>query len=555
MQQGRTQGRINHINRPEENNVKDVLERARLAHEKYLVRSDNRDLKNAIGFYIQAIKMDPSVPESYYRLASLLWENGEIDIDAAINQCSNAVRLAPTSSNAHLYKGYFLNIAERFEEAELEFLESIKLNKMFSARPRIALSLTLLGKMRESGANFRDFTRSMYYFASGSVMIGWDYASMRMLYRNFIEDFAVFSYKLLGSVFNNLKNYNMALKTYEKAVTQTGRGELFYTKIADISLKRGESNIAIDCYKKALDANPNNKVLWAKLATTLQTFDEDNVENIIDCYNNLVELEPQNARIYYELGHLYMRLDDKFSTVNAFKRAVEIDDENPFYHNSLAYAYICLEDYNSAVEEYKRAIMLNPNDEWTSIVYQALGSIYYEIKDNTDAAINAYQTALALDKNNVDAYVALGEIYQEEGDLNKAIENYCQAVKLNPDLPKTYCRLGLVLWEKEYIEESLIAYHKAIELDDNYSIAYNNMGVVYLDGAGYPDEALEAFSNAIKCNPNYTLAYYNKGRAYQTLGEKTQAAEFYQMASDLNKLTEDLDPEEIEDRLYALFSV
>ena len=60
--------------------------------------------------------------------------------------------------------------------------------------------------------------------------------------------------------------------------------------------------------------------------------------------------------------------------------------------------------------------------------------------------------------------------------------------------------------------------------------------------------------NAIKLNPNYTLAYFNAGRAYQALGENTKAAEYYQMAMDLNKITNELSEEDIKSRLYDLFN-
>ena len=51
------------------------LEKAREAHEKYLVRQQNCDLEEAIEYYVDAVKQDPTLPETYYRLASLMWEH------------------------------------------------------------------------------------------------------------------------------------------------------------------------------------------------------------------------------------------------------------------------------------------------------------------------------------------------------------------------------------------------------------------------------------------------------------------------------------------------
>ena len=64
--------------------AREALEKAREAHEKYLVRLQNSDLQEAIEHYIDAVKYDPAMPEAYYRLATLMWEQGQISLDTAI---------------------------------------------------------------------------------------------------------------------------------------------------------------------------------------------------------------------------------------------------------------------------------------------------------------------------------------------------------------------------------------------------------------------------------------------------------------------------------------
>ena len=83
------------------------LEEARLAHEKYLIKQQEVDLEKAIECYVDAIKIDPTLPESYYRLASLLLIKGQISVEGALEQCKTAVSLAPNNANAHIYTGYF----------------------------------------------------------------------------------------------------------------------------------------------------------------------------------------------------------------------------------------------------------------------------------------------------------------------------------------------------------------------------------------------------------------------------------------------------------------
>ena len=81
------------------------------------------------------------------------------------------------------------------------------------------------------------------------------------------------------------------------------------------------------------------------------------------------------------------------------------------------------------------------------------------------------------------------------------------------------------------------------------------MGILYLDGLGDAEEALEYFETAVELNPSYTLAYFNAGRASQAMGFINDAANYYQMAIDLNKITQDLDEEDIQTRLHKLFDI
>ena len=69
------------------------------------------------------------------------------------------------------------------------------------------------------------------------------------------------------------------------------------------------------------------------------------------------------------------------------------------------------------------------------------------------------------------------------------------------------------------------------------------------------EEALEYFEEAIALNPNYTLAYFNAGRASQEMGFTNDAANYYQMAIDLNRITEELEEEDIRARLHSLFEL
>lgn len=542
-------------NRENKERAQNSLEKARIAHEKYLMGQRNNDLQEAIEHYVDAVKYDPTIPETYYRLATLMWEQGQISVDTAIEQCQTAISLSPRNRDAHLYTGYFMQLAQDYQSAEKEFKSAIRMNPLTSGRPRMILSQSILNKINTQDGSFKDYVGFLYYFLTGSVMLAWDRPTMKMFYKNMSNDVSIFSYNTVGKFLEKFKMYDSAEKVYNDAVSKTTKSEYFYNKMGDLALRNKNVDKTLECYRKVLEANPLNRSVLVKLATILQTYYPENTEEAIDCYEKLLEFDVDTAQIYYELGHLYMSKEDKLNSVSAFKLAVDRDPENPFFNNSLGYAYAKAELYDDAIEHYQKAISLNPDPEWTSIVCQALGSIYAENKGNVEAAVSTYQAGIILDPKNYDLYIALGDIYMADYDLDQAIRSYCDAITLNPDDARAYSKVGIALWEKDYLEEALVAYHKAVELSPENEYAQNNLGILYLDGLADAEEALEYFEEAIALNPNYTLAYFNAGRASQEMGFTNDAANYYQMAIDLNRLANELDEEDIQQRLHSLFEI
>ena len=531
------------------------LEEARRFHESYLIKGNRTDLDSAVDSYIDAIKFNPNIAEAYYRLATLLWDKGEINLSSAIEQCKSAISLSPSNSNARIYAGYFLEMAKQYDEAEKEFKEAIKLNPLKSARSRLSLASMYIDKMHDTQVNVKDFSSSLYYMLSGSLSIALDYPSVRMLYKNLSKNLSVMFYDVLGNILEKTKNYSMAVKAYDIAANSTGRNEVYYQKIGDINVKEEAVQNARDSYIKALETNPYNKELLLKIATLTQVYFEEDSTTAIDCYAKLLELGEDNPNIYYEMGHLYLKKEDFINSINAFKLALEKDEENPFYHNALAYALIRAEQYEEACEHYKFAIDKNPDPEWTAIVCQAIASLYYKVFEDVDTALDFLKMAITLDETNDEIFLELGDIYSDCGDVDSAIKSYCEAIKLNPKNPIAYNKCAMALWQKDYLEEAIIAYHKAIGIDPEYHTAYNNLGVIYLDGIRNLKEAKKLFETAISIKPDYVMAHFNLGRALEEMGQSIEAAKSYQKALEINEIEAELSSSEITDRLYGLFEV
>jgi len=525
------------------------LELATKAHQRYLLKASIDDLNDAINYYIMAIKQHPEVSETYYRLASLLHENGQIGLHAAIEQCQQAVKLDPKNASAHMYLGYFLALDNEVESAKEHFKLAIKLKPLSSARTRMVLALTMF----ENNKDLKSFSEGLYYLLSGSALFLADKTSIKVLFKNIGNNLGSVGLRVRGTILEKLNKDIKAYELYKDALDNSKNSVELYSRMARIAVKNKRHEVALECYQSAIKVSNGTPETLINAIEFLKEYYPNNIDEQLDYYNALITLNPAFSRCYYDMGHLYLKKEDKINALNAFKLALENDEGNPYYQNSLAFAYVQLEQYDEAVELYKQALQTNPDDEWTALIAQALAAIYHQVKGNTQAALSMLQNALLLTKNKSQIHLAIADIHYDLDDLDIAIKHYEIALKGNNENSRAHSRLGMAFWEKDEIEKSIIHYSKAIDLDPEYDIAYNNLGVIFIDGLEDANRALTYFETAIDISPNYVLAHFNAARAHEMLGEKLEAANKYQMALDLNQIKPEIENELIEERLFGLF--
>ena len=532
-----------------------TLESAREAHERWLIKNNKNDLDKAIELYSKTLSTNPGIPESYYRLAMLLWESGQISLTTAIDKCRLALTVCPSNINARLYTGYFLKLAEKYEEAEEEFKKAIDLNPVFASRARLNLGLLHAEQIAQKKFTLSHAINAGYYLSTGFLTSLFDYPALKMGIEKVRESLSIGKYLVTGNILKVFGLEKSAIKTFKTACKKTGRSEIFGKLIGDIDIKHENVNKAIASYDKVLAVKPNDREALLKKATILQTYFEDKTQEAIDAYTKALSTEGEKEYIYYELGHLYLKNEDIINSINAFKLAAEENKTNAFFHNALGFALFRAGQYEEAEDHYLLAINLNPEPEWTATVCRAVALIYSDIKKRPDKAIRMYMQSLTLYPDNPETYSSLGDIYFDLEEYDKALENYAKSIELDKSDAYVFNKFATALRQKDYTEEAIIAYKNAIDTNPDYAPAYNNLGVVYLDGKNMIQEAKDCFEAAIEHDKEYTMAYYNAGRAYEAVNDKVQAAKFYGQAAKLNAEKNELKDINIDEKIRTLFEV
>ena len=84
------------------------------------------------------------------------------------------------------------------------------MSPLTSGRPRMILSQSILQKINTQSSSFKDYAGFLYYFITGSVMLAWDRAAIKMFYKNMSNDVSIFSYNTVGRFYENCKMYDAA---------------------------------------------------------------------------------------------------------------------------------------------------------------------------------------------------------------------------------------------------------------------------------------------------------------------------------------------------------
>ncbi|MDR0910961.1 MAG: tetratricopeptide repeat protein [Spirochaetaceae bacterium] len=171
-------------------------------------------------------------------------------------------------------------------------------------------------------------------------------------------------------------------------------------------------------------------------------------EDLTIQYFEKAETAGLNADDLYEfLGLAYAATGDYRSSVAAFTKLLnqyESDDNAPsdLLLLAIARSYSALEQYASAKAYLIRCIDTSRDDITKLEARLFLAELMQKSGDTTRAELQ-YQTILAENGDNAEAYFQLGEIYNAQGDTVKARAEWRKAIRTDPTHPTARERLGL----------------------------------------------------------------------------------------------------------------
>ena len=292
---------------------------------------------------------------------------------------------------------------------------------------------------------------------------------------------------------------------------------------------------AIQEYRLAIDADPTSEYLTSALAEVYAR--TGRIRDAVSEAQEILKRDPQNLEAHKLLGHIYLRSLGDMQGGNAsdnvlklaieeYKEIVKLDPSSSDDHIMLGRLYHADSQMQKAEEEEKIAVKLAPDSEEavttlamlyneqgdtakaaetlssvpetarSAKLYSAMGETWDQKKDYKKA-IEAYQHAIALDRDNLDAIRGLAESYDKDGQTDKALQQYKIIADANPEDARTYIQLGEIYRRQGKFDLALQNLKKAQSMvQDSEQVSYD-LALVY-EAQGRYDDAISTLQDLLK---------------------------------------------------------
>jgi tetratricopeptide (TPR) repeat protein len=465
------------------------------------VTQPDNQLNQTIDAYIQALELDPDQPAILARLSAIAIHQG--DSIKAKKWAKETLLRAPRQRDAHF-----------------------ALAVIAHQRGQYSVALNLLNQaLLEPG------------FISRTLLLSW---GCRLSQGHPIAQLAyTFLYTLAG-LWRSLRHPQKRLLPMLHMM-----GELLAVHLAE---QGDQFANAESRFLKLLRRFPGHVGLMTKLAQFYRR--QGNFQGAIHWLEKALAREPAYAEALFQRGELLLETDQFDKAEACYLQLTRLRPTDSFPHLALGNLYLQQHRVREALSHFKSALLMPMSKEERARLLHYLGGLYKDLNPEAANLLHCMQTLL--DPKDPEAALRLGISFYEANDFPNAQRVFEQAWAQHRPSAKVASNLGYLYWMKQDIHSAIESYEAAIQADPLDEVPLNNLGVIHLDVTGNIQQAITLFQEALARNSQYALAHYNLGRAYDFIGQKTEAAFYFRQAQLLNHLTQEIDQEELNTRLRNL---
>lgn len=315
---------------------------------------------------------------------------------------------------------------------------------------------------------------------------------------------------------------DLAITCYKRALDTDPEFSPAHNNMGLVYLKNNDIENALKAFERATRGKPAIEDAWLNYAICLTK--KDQKREAIAVLNSMAEKFPNNKIPQLYKGHIHREFREIQDAVNSYNRVLALDPQNRDALLSLAVIHTDVKQKSEAVEAYRRLTERYPTD---AEVFKMHG---YSLKQfgETDKSIAAFRTALNLDPNCVPTMIEQANNYLDKNEAQNALDLYTRVLKIDSNQKESLILKASILADLSHEiqgdvaskalsdsnkREALACLDRAISLDSTNSDAYLLKGLIQ-KSMGDSEGAITNLGQAISRNSNCSIGYMSRAALY-----------------------------------------
>lgn len=205
----------------------------------------------------------------------------------------------------------------------------------------------------------------------------------------------------------------------------------------------------------------NNKSFEALCTHANDFFLAEQYHEAITYYERALELNPQCAGIYFNLGQALYYVKKYPEALDAYKKAIHHNHSHDRAYAQIGKLMLDVNQPHSAIAPLKKALSIAPNN---GEVRHLLAKAYNDTQKHDDS-IEVITEGLALNPHDINLKFALGNSYTEANKFSEALIIYQELDQQVPNHPSILYNIAFTLKHLEQLDASIEYYNRTLELN------------------------------------------------------------------------------------------
>jgi tetratricopeptide (TPR) repeat protein len=284
-------------------------------------------------------------------------------------------------------------------------------------------------------------------------------------------------------------HWQQAAESEERFARQRPGDSEAIGRAAEFYLRAKAAKQAVEILRWGI-ANENRAPLQIRLAQA--SLAAGAPQDAVEAFEQAIRLQPYEERLYFELAHLLLQLQQADRALEVLDRGGKIFDKSPQLELLRGIAFYAQRKFTEAVDSFLRSIALNPRLDQP---HAFLGRILSHVHDRLPEVTARFE---ALEKAKPENFLGyyLHAIALLEG----------MGPSLDPEISAR--------------AEGLLT--RALELNDNHADSHFELGVLLAKKRDF-EGAQKQLTRAAGLNPNSSKIHYHLARVYTRLGNTGEA--------------------------------